>query len=626
MRSFGVRQLAAAFLPASLLAGFSSATTMSRQQAGSRKSGSKLPQSKASRPRGMEIPRTPGLRKCLHAVSVPPLFGQPRKTSMSGEKPGLAFRALLGLASFLLVLALPLVAEQPRQSANPAFPLPRSEQTQTPSAAPRLHPHKKTALDRRIDKILSSSDARRGWWGIQVVDLGSGKLLYERDAERLFIPASNMKMFTTAAALEKLGPDYIFHTTVESEAAPDSEGRVGNLYLVGRGDPNLGIRTFPYTYHGTAQPAGKFFEEMADQVKARGVREVTGTLIADDSYFVWEPFAPNWAADDLEWGYGAPVSALAFIDNSLTLHIKPGGRAGDMASVGLDPVTDYYLLKDHILTGAKGTEKNYFLERQPGSMELDVWGQIPIDNDEEVETVAIADPPLLMAEEFRAALRARGIVVEGPSEVRHLTRLEAASLPNPSPQSCPRIVLAEHTSPPLGEAIKVVNKESENLHAEMLLRTLGRVQNHQGSLAAGLQALNAFATEQVGILPGETYFSDGSGLSREDLVAPHAAVKLLLYMARSPHFHIWFDSLPVAGIDGTLAHRLLTADVKGKIHAKTGSVEHVNTLSGYMDLPSGKRLVFSIMANNDPLANKAGQETLDTITVEIYKWFAGRER
>jgi D-alanyl-D-alanine carboxypeptidase/D-alanyl-D-alanine-endopeptidase (penicillin-binding protein 4) len=151
---------------------------------------------------------------------------------------------------------------------------------------------------------------------------------------------------------------------------------------------------------------------------------------------------------------------------------------------------------------------------------------------------------------------------------------------------------------------------------------LGHVLNNQGSLAGGLQALNAFTTQQVGILPGETCFVDGSGLSREALVAPQAAVKLLVYMARSPHFPAWFDSLPVSGVDGTLTHRLLTDKMKGKIHAKTGSVEHVNTLSGYMDLPSGKRLVFSIMANNHPLPNKTGQETLDAITVEIYKWFS----
>jgi D-alanyl-D-alanine carboxypeptidase/D-alanyl-D-alanine-endopeptidase (penicillin-binding protein 4) len=265
--------------------------------------------------------------------------------------------------------------------------------------------HGNPDLDQRIDRILAKSDAQRGSWGIQVVELENGKLLYARDADHLFIPASNMKMFTTAAALEKLGPDYVFHTTAESDAAPDAQGRVWNLYLVGRGDPNLGVRTFPYTYHGPQQPAAKFLGELADQVKARGVREVVRNLVADDSYFVWEPFAPNWAADDLDWGYGAPVSALAFNDNLLTLHVKPGEKAGDQAEVRLDPVADYYLLRNHIQTSAKGTKKKYLLERQPGSMDLDLWGQIPIGSGEDVDTVAIANPPLLMAEQFRAARR-----------------------------------------------------------------------------------------------------------------------------------------------------------------------------------------------------------------------------
>ncbi len=530
-------------------------------------------------------------------------------------------RALHVFMAFAFCLAPPLRSERaPERLSIPPASLAAADSA---AAIPR-RARRKSTLDKQIEKLLASSDAHRGSWGIEVLELESGKLLYERNADHLFIPASNMKMFTTATALEKLGPDYFFHTTVESDAPPDAQGRVNDLYIVGRGDPNLGPRTFPYTYHGPAQPADKFIQEMADQVKARGVREVTGTLIADDSYFVWEPFAPNWAADDLEWGYGAPVTALAFNDNLLTMDVKPGEKVGDVAMVRLTPVGDYYLVKNHISTGAKGTEKNYHLERQPGSMELDLWGQIPVDGGDDVDTIAIANPPQLVAEQFRAALTARGIKVPGPVEVRHFSRLEAASGSNPAPPS--RIVLAEHTSPPLSEAIKVVNKESENLHAEMLLRTLGRVQNNQGSLARGLEALNAFLGQEVGILPGETYFSDGSGLSREDLVAPQAAVKLLIYMAHSPYFTAWFNSLPVSGIDGTLAHRFLSDDVKGKIHAKTGSVEHVNTLSGYMDLPSGKRLVFSIMANNHPFPNKAGQETLDAITVEIYKWFAGHER
>ncbi len=538
---------------------------------------------------------------------------------------------LLLLLFFALTLqtATPLPARQPpvdepllanQMGAASSCARARLLAADSAPAVTSRHTHHKSTLDKRIDKILAASDARRGGWGFEVVDLESGKLLYERDAGHLFIPASNMKMFTTAAALEKLGPDYKVHTTVESDAAPDAQGRVGDLYLVGRGDPNLGARTFPYTYHGTAQPADTFLEELADQLKARGIREVTGKLVADDSYFVYEPFAPNWAADDLEWGYGAPVTALAFNDNLLTLTVNPGANPGDPATVTLTPIPDYYLLKSRIVTSAKGTAKDYHLERQPGSMELDLWGHIPIDGSD-ADTVAIADPPRLMAELFRNALRSRGIAVDGNIEVRHTMPVDAATMPNPQPPPT-RVVLAEHISPPLSEAIKVVNKESENLHAEMLLRTLGRVQSNQGSLAEGVKALNEFVTQQAGIPPGETYFSDGSGLSREDLVAPNAAVKLLIYMAHSPHFQAYFDSLPVAGMDGTLAHRFLGDDVKGKIHAKTGSVEHVNTLSGYMDLPSGKRLVFSFMTNNHPLPNKTGQETLDAVTVEIYKWFA----
>jgi D-alanyl-D-alanine carboxypeptidase/D-alanyl-D-alanine-endopeptidase (penicillin-binding protein 4) len=535
-------------------------------------------------------------------------------------------KTISGLIFFLFALPLqaPLfLAEQARNTSRLRPASLAAGNSAAPAANPR-EAHRRSALDKRIDKILAQSDARRGSWGIDVIELESGKPLYERDAGHLFIPASNMKMFTTAAALEKLGPGYTFHTTAESDAAPDAQGRVANLYLVGRGDPDLGPRTFPYIYHGLAQSADTSIQQMADQVKARGVREITGNLIADDTYFVDQPFAANWAADDLEWGYGAPVTALAFNDNQLTLDLKPAAKVGDPALASLSPIADYYLVKNRVVTGTKGTEADYHLERRPGSMEIDLWGQIPVDGGDQIDTVSIADPPRLAAELFRAALGARGIQVDGSIEVRRLSPLDAATLPNPATQPAPRIVLADHASPALSEAIKVVNKESQNLHAEMLLRTIGRSGNQPGSLESGLSVLTSFLNQQVGILPGEMFLSDGSGLSRQDLVAPEAAVKLLVYMAHSPNFQAYFDSLPVSGIDGTLAHRFLGDEVKGRIHAKTGSVEHVNTLSGYMDLPSGKRLVFSIMTNNHPLPNKSGQQTLDAVTLEIYKWFSRR--
>jgi D-alanyl-D-alanine carboxypeptidase/D-alanyl-D-alanine-endopeptidase (penicillin-binding protein 4) len=358
-------------------------------------------------------------------------------------------------------------------------------------------------------------------------------------------------------------------------------------------------------------------------VKARGAREVVGDLIADDTYYLYEPFSPNWAADDLQWGYGAPVTALAFDDNTLVLHVKPGGKAGDAAQVWLDPVPDYYRLNNRLETSAAGSEKRVYVERLPGSMELDVWGQIPLGAGDDSDTVAIAEPPQLIGELFRRALEARGIVVRGSVEVRHYSRLEAASMPGLMARPAPRVVLAEHDSLPLREDIKVTLKVSQNLHADMLLRTLAHETGNYGSLAVGLEVLKGFCA-QAGIEPGETFFSDGSGLSREDLVTPHAVVKLLVFMAGTPRFDVYLDSLPVAGVDGTLGDRFTASRARGRIHAKTGTVEHVNVLSGYMDLPSGKRLVFSILGNSYALKDKDGEATLDQVALTIYDWFARR--
>jgi D-alanyl-D-alanine carboxypeptidase/D-alanyl-D-alanine-endopeptidase (penicillin-binding protein 4) len=478
-------------------------------------------------------------------------------------------------------------------------------------------------LDQRIARMLRRSEAHRGFWGIVVVRLPEGKALYARDAQHLFLPASNMKLFTTAAALEKLGPDFVFRTTAESDQPPDEQGRVSDLRLVGRGDPNLGGRVLPYNPNLARQdPADKVFQELADQVKARGVREVSGNLVADDTYFLFEPFSLNWAAEDLQWGYGAPVTALAFNDNSLQLHCQPGASLGERARVWLDPIPDYYQLENRLETSAANTAKRIFVERAPGAMRLDVWGQIPLGAAEDGDTVAIANPPQLIGELFRRALEARGVTVRGQVEVRHLTRLEAATSSDPFPKPPARAVLAEHVSLPLREDLKVINKVSQNLHAEMLLRTMAHELRNYGSLMVGLEVLVEFVA-QAGISTMETRFTDGSGLSREALVTPQAVVKLLEYMSRSPRFEDFYNSLPVAGVDGTLAERLRHTPAEGRIHAKTGSIEHVNALSGYMDLPSGKRLAFSIITNSHPVKSSEAVALIDQIALEIYKQFVG---
>jgi len=483
------------------------------------------------------------------------------------------------------------------------------------------------ALNARLDQILGSSAASRGFWGIEVAELPSGRILFSRDAQHLFHPASNMKLFTTAAGLEKLGPDFVFRTTVESESGPDAQGRVQNLYLVGRGDPSFCERiSSPLLNPGEAKNYScPTLQTLAEQLRARGVLEVSDPLIADDSYFLWEPYVHGWAAEDLLWGYGAAVSALALNSNALQLRIKPGLKAGDRAQVWLDPLADYYQLNNSLETSGPGTERRLFVERGLDSMRLDVWGQIPLDAGEDTERLAIAHPSQLIGDLFRQALQDAGIAVRGGVEVHDVTRLEAAKAGLTPPQVSSRLVLAEHDSQPLREIVKATNKESRNFYAEMLLRALAREVKHRGGLEDGLEVLSEFA-QQVGADQGETVFADGSGLSRDDLVAPDTFVKLLLHMASGPAFDVFLDTLPVAGVDGTLAGRFKGTRLTGRIHAKTGTLEQVNALSGYMDLPSGKRLAFSIIGNSHPLKEKEGAATLDQIALAVYDWFARRKR
>jgi D-alanyl-D-alanine carboxypeptidase/D-alanyl-D-alanine-endopeptidase (penicillin-binding protein 4) len=507
-------------------------------------------------------------------------------------------RRLLALLIFFLLLRGDAIGAEPKASARPV------------------------SLNTKIESILRTTEARRGHWGIEVVRLRDGKVLYSRQAEQLFLPASNMKLFTTAAALEKLGPDFRFRTTVESEAPPDAAGRVKDLFLVGRGDPSLGNRVLPDEPRPeNAPPPQAAFQVFADQLVSKGVREVTGNLIADDTYFVFEPFSRGWEEDDLVYGYAAPVTALAFNDNALLIRLAPGAAVGDMARIDIQPFPDFYSLNNSLVTVPENVPNRIRIARTPGSRQLMFWGEIQVDAEPDEDSVSVEDPSRWAAELFRKALEARGIRVGGSVEVRRISRAEA-SAPDFAPPTPPRVVLAERLSPPLSEDIKIINKYSHNLHVEMLLRTLGKELNEQGSSKAGIEVLENFV-QGVGIEKNEATFSDGSGLSRHSLIAPRATIKLLRFMAKSPRFPAFLDSLPIAGEDGTLDDRFERTSARGKVRAKTGTLEHVNALSGYMDLPSGERLAFSIMGNEHPLRAYQGKRIVDRIAVAIFEHFGG---
>ena len=306
--------------------------------------------------------------------------------------------------------------------------------TQSAGLAKKAVPRAPRALGPHISYILRQSAAQRGFWGVEVVRLRDGRVLFKQNENHLFMPASNMKLFTTAAALEKMGPEFIFRTTVETDAAPDARGRVNDLVLVGRGDANIGSRVVPYNLKTERKsPADQVFRELADQVAARGVREVRGNLVADDSYFLFEPFGHDWAEEDLQWGYAAPVTALAFNDNALSLHVQPATTVGVRALVSLDPINDYYRLNNRLETSAATGTKRVYGERAPGSMEMDVWGEVPVGSIVNDDTVSIENPPQLIGDLFLKLIEARGIKVRGRVVVRHLSRMDAAESSNPIP-------------------------------------------------------------------------------------------------------------------------------------------------------------------------------------------------
>jgi len=493
------------------------------------------------------------------------------------------------------------------------------------------------SLAAKIAAVLETKEAQRAHWGIQVVSLDTGKAIYSRHEHQLFTPASNTKLFTTAAALEGLGPDFKFRTTVESAALPDKLGRIpGDVILVGRGDPNLSGRQLPY--QGRTERTGgplRALDLLADQVAERGVRYVDGDVVADDTYFVFERYAEGWSQDDLLWYYGAPVSALSVNDNTLFLEVLPGEKPGDPALLKLDPFEGYYRVENRIVTvdrrapmraAGGGDEevgsRRIQVNREPGSLTLELWGRIPVDDAGAHEMLAIEDPAQFAARYFRDALQRRGVVVYGQSRVNHLRPIDMPGPLAAPATSRPRAVLASVESVPLIEDLKVISKVSQNLHAEMVLRTLSQERRADigrfapGSTAAGLAAVKAFLTRVK--VPDEEYvFADGSGLSRQNLVTPAAVVRLLAYMDKSVHREKWLDMLPIAGVDGTIADRFKETAAAGKILAKTGSLGHVNALSGYVTTASGERLAFSIFVNNHNLRGGRATALVDSIALAL---------
>ena len=464
----------------------------------------------------------------------------------------------------------------------------------------------------RAETLLAAGPSSKGDWGLLIVDAQTGETLFEKNAESYFVPASNMKLFTTALALAKLGPDYKFHTTLETRGTISPDGTLsGDVVLVGRGDPNLSNRKFPYELKEEFDgPPEKVLAELAGALVARGVKEISGDVVGDDSYFPRERYPNGWEIDDMVWEYGAAISAIVVDDNTVAVTLTPGEKMGDPVQASVAPLTPDFMLQNDVTTAAPGLKSDLTLTREPGANLVLVRGTLPAGGASRKLLLAIEEPAQHAASLLAALLVERGVKIDGKIRAVHV----------PETDTTPRTILTEHVSVPLGDAVKLINKISQNLHTEMLLRTAARQNGLWSTPEEMLKTPQEFYAA-AGIAPDDVIQTDGSGLSRHDLVTPRAAVTLLKYAQGQTWFAAYYASLPVAGIDGSLQDRMKSTIAAGRIHAKTGSVEHVRTLSGFAETPSGRRLIFSFLSNNQGGKSHEAADALNGLCVAMMEEF-----
>jgi len=479
--------------------------------------------------------------------------------------------------------------------------------------APKTPQKAKISTKRRIDLLLTTEAAKSARWGIHVVNLKTGAVVYQLNANDHFTPASNTKLFSTALAMERLGPDYQFVTTIRSDEGIDRDGVVkGDLRLVGGGDPTLSGRAYPYRKDGDPPNPLEPMEQLAESLVQRGVKEIRGDIVGDDRLFVWTPYPEGWTVDDSIWEYGAPVSALPFNDSAFTLVLRPGVEAGDPALVSVNPPSIPLIIDSRVTTKLDG-KAEIQLDRSPGTQHIRVYGTIPLKSNGVRQLLAVDDAALYAAHVLHDVLTRRGIRVHGAPVALHRWNVDEPFDSNSGTE------LARRVSPPLVEVARVVNKVSQNLHAEILLREVARKKQQVPTREAGLKELGTFLTE-LDIDAKAYHFEDGSGLSRRTLVSPAALTRLLTHMNASRHSEAWDSMLPIGGDDGTLRLRFDKSPRAAAIHAKTGTLATVSALSGYVTTTRGARLAFSIIANNHTVPSSEIRKVIDRIGLALLEW------
>ncbi len=434
-----------------------------------------------------------------------------------------------------------------------------------------------------LDSLFSNTAFSNATFGVAIQSLKTGEYLYRRNDTKSLMPASNMKLFTTAEALALLGPDYHYETTLETFGTTIGHTLSGNLILRGVGDPTFGARS-PYF----DSPNGEVFPAWADSLRAKGIRRIEGTIAMDNSFFTGERYPDGWQLDDAPYYYATPITALSYNENQVSLDVAPATREGAPARVMYSEGQPRFgVVHNHAVTGAPSAPVTIDAERLLCSDTIRVTGTIPSFHPTVTEQTSVEYPEGYAAWSFRMALKKAGIRVSG--KFRRLARSSKH----------PRVkMLASYLSPPVSAILRAMNKESDNLFAEMLFRTVAKVIGGEGSWTRGITVMRKYLAS-IGIDTTCIQFTDGSGLSRMDLVTADDILTVLRAMHSNPKLDsVFYNSLPVMGVDGTLENRMKGTPAQGNVHAKTGSMTGVRSISGYLTTRDGEPIAFSILANN----------------------------
>lgn len=451
-----------------------------------------------------------------------------------------------------------------------------------------------------MSEILGDRSVSAGTWGVEVRSLASRDVLFEANAHRLLTPASTLKTLTLAVAADQLGWNYTFETRALATGTVDNGVLDGDLVVVGAGDPSFD------DWDGGASAT---FGEWASRLKERGITTIGGRIVGNDDVFQDEGLGAGWMWDDLAFAYSAPASGLQFNEGSAQITITPGAAAGEPAMLALTPTHARVPMVNRVSTVPAGGATAIDMEALPRTPGAILSGTIALDAGRTVRLVSVGNPTLYFANAVRTGMIANGIDVLGGA-------VDADDLVDP-PATSPSLIELTHRSPALSALADTLMKLSQNLYAETLLRTLGRVRGRAGTAEGGIAVIRQVLSAW-GVPPSEVLMADGSGLSRYNLVTADALVTTLAHVyddagLREP----FMASLPVAGRAGTLAERMKGTAAEGNVTAKSGSFTNARAVAGYLRTADGEPLVFAIAANNYGVAPAEVDRVTDAILVAL---------